>query len=172
MKKILFLVLTVTLFGCDSKPVDKIEDLRSTIVQVNGESKYNDGHSLVIDVKSDSVWENASEGWSIFKGIKKNFPQELDKYDSVWLISNSRLVDEYNNQFVDRTLALEWSIKDIKKMNFEGFEVFALLNLATKAESFIPAGTDQLLGHCMDNEQLRYSQQFCTMYVRNKLAKQ
>jgi hypothetical protein len=170
MKDVCMLLSVLFVLAACSKAPEKLEDAGHGILKISDSHVAAGKDTMIIDVKANtSLWGFASDSEAIFKDFKQYFPAALDKYEKIWVFANADLVDNYGNKSVDRTFGIEWPTAEIKRAHIgsDSFTLFGLLNLASDVRGFNRVGHDEIIAYCKDEANLKYTRQFCALYLVN-----
>lgn len=166
MKRIIIPIMIIMLSAC-GKP-ESLEDAGYGIIKINDPDFFPNKNTLVIDVKTNtSFFGLASNSEEILSDISSYFPNELDKYNEIWIFANTDLVDTYGNSSTDRTIGLMWKTSDIKKIDFgnSNFTTFGMINLSQDVRALNRVGYSFADDWCNDEDNLKYTLHFCAMYL-------
>lgn len=167
MKQLALALMALGLVGCgeDAPPPKTIKDISEMIEKVEQDDDVLKIYLLASSaLREKDHFQNASmTTYKISENLVKYFP-DVKQPQLVYIIA-VEMVDKFGNQSIEPALQLEYSIDDIKKINFDNLFHRDVLELAESIKYFNMAGMQVVVAWCKEEENRSVAQRFCAKNI-------
>lgn len=159
---VMFLIAALSMCtGGESAPPKTINEISKNITTIN-----NDGSTLRISLaggpvlRAKDVMQNASmDSYRIAENLVKHFSPQLGK--TVVFVAHAQVADKFGKQSVAPIFELQYSVADLKNVNFGNLYHRGLLELSAPVKYITIAGAEIVVEWCKDEGNRDEARRFC-----------